>query len=180
MPSERATAASLGREARARSRRERPSAFICPDDAHPTTSAAKPTATSERIETILRASPLLTVWIEHVLEPHPLGIEIQIDVPETAVPVFPDEQLRGALDLTTPVVHVFSKERQHDVRVVFDGAHGAKVVELRAPVVARGQVGKLSGGEYGDMLLDCQRLQAPNRVRQLFVRFARAAHQILQ
>src|SRR5438132_13681354 len=103
MPSERATAASLGREARARSRRERPSVFICPDDAHPTTSAAKPTATSERIETILRASPLLTVWIEHVLEPHPLCIEIQLYVPETAYPVYPHEQLTGAFDRMTPV-----------------------------------------------------------------------------
>src|SRR5438309_9545253 len=110
MPSDRATAGSLGREARVRSRREMPSAFICPDDAQPIANAATPTVTHERIETILLASPLLTVWIQHVFEPHPLGVEIQIDVSRAAVAILPHEQLGSAFDFTTTVVHVFAKE----------------------------------------------------------------------
>src|SRR5205814_9482426 len=73
----------------------------------------------------------LTIRIQHVLEPHPLRVEIQIHVPGAAVAVLADEQFGGALDLAAPVVHVFAEEGQYDVRVVLHGAQRAEIVESR-------------------------------------------------
>src|SRR6185503_9198377 len=133
MPSDRATAGSLGRAARADSRRAMALSF-CADAADAATSDATTTARENRRK---RIHCLLTVWIQHVLEPHPLRVEIQIRVARAAVAILSDQQLSGAFDLAAPVVHVFAEQREHDVRVMLHGAHRSKIVERGAAIVAR-------------------------------------------
>src|SRR5687767_8791303 len=101
MPSDRATAPSLGRAARDRSSRATASAGDRPAVAQPAAervSVKTSTARSERI-----APARLTVGIQHVFEAHPLRVEVEVDVSDAAVAVLPHQQLRGALDLAAPI-----------------------------------------------------------------------------
>src|SRR5688500_4277877 len=137
MPRERATAASLGRAARCfSSLAMAPASGVAAPRltvAHPAANTATPTTTIDRANRMWLILPS-SVRIQHVFETHPLRVEIQIDVPGAAVTIFPYQQLGGAFDLPTPVVHVLTEQRQHDVRMVFDRAEDTKVVELGSVV----------------------------------------------
>src|SRR2546430_17188427 len=49
-----------------------------------------------------------TVGIEHVLEPHPAPIEVEIHEPRRPVAVLQDQQLSGTLHAVARTVHLFA------------------------------------------------------------------------
>src|SRR5215212_1608942 len=67
---------------------------------------------------------LLPVGVEHVLETHPLLIEVQVHITRTAVSVLPHQQLGGTFDPACGVVHAFPEQRQHHVGPLLHGASG--------------------------------------------------------
>src|SRR5688572_9268435 len=144
MPSERATAGSLGRDARAASSRAMPLVFWA-DAAGASVSDATHAARTKRRE---RITWLLTIWIQHVFELHSVRVEIRIHVARAAVAILANQQLGRALDLATPVVHVFTEQRQHQVGVMLHRAHRTEIVERRTTIVPRRQMRQLRRREY--------------------------------
>src|SRR5512142_406953 len=104
MPSERSTGSEPGRALRCCSSR----AMLSPPPppravAQAATLVAAAIMTKDRTIRILR---LLPIGIEHVFEPHPTGIEIQVDVPRASVSILSDQKLGGALDAAGALVHL--------------------------------------------------------------------------
>src|SRR6187551_3087239 len=72
---------------------------------------------------------LLAVGVEHVLEAHPLLVEVQVHITRTAVSVLPDQQLGRPFDATGAVVHPFPEQREHHVGPLLHRAARPEVVE---------------------------------------------------
>src|SRR5512135_3732547 len=104
MPSDRSTGSEPGLAVRCCSNRVMLSPPPPPRAvAHAATNAAAAAMTKVRTVRILR---LLPVRIEHVFEPHPTGIEIQVNVPRAAVPILAHQELGGAFDAAGALVHL--------------------------------------------------------------------------
>ena len=80
-----------------------------------------------------RISILLSVWIEHVFEPQPLLVEVQVHVAGTAIAILEHHQLGRALDASAGVVHLLAVNAEHDVCVLLDGAERAEVTATFEP-----------------------------------------------
>src|SRR5690349_10580682 len=76
----------------------------------------------------------LSVRIEHVLEPHPLRVEEQIDVASRTVAILPHQQLGCAFDVARRLVHVLAEQREHDVGMLLHRSERAEVVQRRSSV----------------------------------------------
>lgn len=57
----------------------------------------------------LRTDMALLPLLHHVLEPHPLLIEVEIYVSRPAVPILQQMQLRGAFDSSRRLIHLLAK-----------------------------------------------------------------------
>src|SRR4051812_41111973 len=123
MPSARTAPSERGSAARARSRR--PSAvgsgvrWACAagtTTAASASAAAAPSIRANRMERFLGIGS--AVRVEHVLEPHPLRIEVEIDVAGGAVPVLDRRQLGRAFDAVGITVHLLAEKREHHVGVL--------------------------------------------------------------
>src|SRR5215216_6600530 len=103
MPTARSTGSDVGCAARARSSR----AMAC----GPLAVAQAPAPASKRTRNRPRIciTCLLPVRIQHVFEPHPLRVEIEVDISRVAVPILADEQLSSAFDPTGRLVHTFAE-----------------------------------------------------------------------
>src|SRR5207249_7122469 len=102
---------------------------------------------------------LLSIGVEHVLEPHPLRVEIKIDVSHVAVAILPHEKLRRTFDVARTVVHALAIQREHDVGMMLHRAERAEIIKLRPAVRANTQQGKLRCRQYGDARVQRQRFQ---------------------
>src|SRR5438552_3054312 len=111
----------------------------------------------------LQRSP---VRVEHVFDPHPAPVEVQVHEPRRAVAVLGDQQLGRPLDAAAGVVHLLPEDREHDVGVLFHGAEVAEVVQRGARVRALGvEVGELRRDEQRHLALERQRLELPQHQR---------------
>src|ERR1043166_3534459 len=130
MPSDRSAGSELGCDALAASSRVMLSALLCIDAAHPPAPRA---ASRVRLIVVYRerciAWLLLAIGVQHVFEPHPLRVEIQVDISGGAVAVLADEQLRGTLDIASRFVHVLPEQTEDDVCVLLHGSENAEVIE---------------------------------------------------
>src|SRR6266566_1619633 len=104
MPSDRSTDSDFGLSALAFSHREMLSALPWMPAAHPVSAAANPAAAKTRIA---RIPLLLLIRIQHVFEPHPLGVEVQIHVPGPAISILAHQEFRGPRDVAGRLIHVF-------------------------------------------------------------------------
>src|SRR5687768_17453539 len=81
-------------------------------------------------------TPRSAVGLQHVFEPHPLLVEVQVDVPARTVAVLQNDQLRRAVHVRCTVVHLMTIEPEHDIRELLHGPKGAEVVELGPRILA--------------------------------------------
>src|SRR2546428_14178252 len=77
-----------------------------------------------------------SVGIEHILEPHPASIKVEIRESGGAVAVLGDDQLGRTVHAAARVVHLLAEDRQNDVGMLLRCAHDAEVVERGAFRVA--------------------------------------------
>src|SRR5947207_6026663 len=82
------------------------------DAAHPAALDAR--AADTTIGRRIRIWRRLAVRIEHILESHPLGVEVQVDVSGGAVPVLADHELRCAGDVASRLIHVLSEQARSE------------------------------------------------------------------
>src|SRR5690348_5270545 len=61
----------------------------------------------------------LPVRVEHILEPHPTAIEVEIHESGRSVAVLQDDQLSRAFHAISRVVHVLAIDAEHHVGVLF-------------------------------------------------------------
>src|SRR3989441_5145619 len=121
----------------------------------------------------LQRSP---VRVEHVLEPHPAPIEIQIHEPRRSVAVLENDQLGCPVHSVSRVVHLFPVDPEHHVGVLLDGAEVPEVVERGPRVRAFGvEPRQLRHHDEGHPALERQRLEALQHQSQVFV-LRRARH----
>src|SRR5687767_4226124 len=144
MPSARSTPALFGFAARSASRRATASppplpllAGRTPPVAHALATAAS--NANPAIRTRPRIVILLAVGVEHVLEPHPLLVEVEIHVPGRTISILVHLQLGRAFDAERRFVHLFPIEAQHHIGVLLERAADAEVVELRTLVTPLGR-----------------------------------------
>src|SRR5438132_6200049 len=79
----------------------------------------------------LRVSP---VRVQHILEPHPAPVEVQIHEAGRSVAVLEHDQFRGAVHAVAGIVHLLAVQPEHQIRVLLDRPQVAEVVE-RGPRV---------------------------------------------
>src|SRR5688572_15843017 len=63
---------------------------------------------------------LLSIRIEHVLEPKPVSIEVEVGVAWGTVAVLDDQQLGCSFDPVPGLVHLLSEHAENDVSLVCD------------------------------------------------------------
>src|SRR6266496_4712763 len=121
----------------------------------------------------LRVSP---VRVQHILEPHPAPVEVQIHEPRRPVAVLQDDQLGRPVHSVPWVVHLFPVDPEHHVGVLLDGAQVPEVVERGPRVRALGvEPRQLRHHDERHPALERQRLEALQHQGQIFV-LRRARH----
>src|SRR5689334_18456141 len=159
MPRDRSAGSDCGFVERSRSRRAIASGPLVPVVAQATT------ATTSAAEPRVRMVSLLPIGVEHVLEAHPVRIEVQVDVAHAAVTILAHKKLGGALDVPRVVIHPFAIQRENDISVMLHCAERAEIIELRPAVRASRQQWKLRCRQYGDTSVERQRLQGTDGYR---------------
>src|ERR1051325_9234798 len=79
----------------------------------------------------LQRSP---IRVEHVFEPHPAPVEVQVHEAGRAVAVLEHDQFRGAVYPVARIVHLFPIQSEHQIRMLLDRPQVAEIVE-RGPRV---------------------------------------------
>src|SRR4051812_11311782 len=177
MPSARLAAREAGVAERCCSSRaiERPE----PVDTH---APIERTSSSTANEDCRRMSGLLllAVRVEHVLEAHPLLVEIQVHISRAAVAILAHEQLGGALDATSGVIHPLAKEREHHVGALLHGAASAEVVHSGTEILTRPEMRQGRRHQDGGARIERETLERTDRGALLLLGVAQAWQQRIQ
>src|SRR6185437_5623633 len=97
-------------------------------------------------------------------------MEVQIHEPGRPVPVLRDDELGGPFYTLTRPVHLLPIDRQYYVRILFDSAQPAEIVQRRAGVTATGPMpGELRQGDDGQIALHRQPLERAHRESNSFI-----------
>src|SRR3989475_8119455 len=100
-----------------------------------------PFAVAGHVNSNLQLSP---IRVEHVFDPHPAPVEVEVHEPRWAVAVLGDQELGRPFDAAAGVVHLLPEDREHDVGVLLHRAEVAEVVQRGTRVLALGvEVGEL-------------------------------------
>src|SRR5438093_10256007 len=104
----------------------------------------------------------LPVGIEHVLEPHPAAIEVQVHEAGRTIAVLRHNQLRGPLHAAAGPVHLLPEHGKYHIGVLFWRAEHTVVVERRPLIVTLGvEAGQLRDYEERHLARERQRLEMP-------------------
>src|SRR5688500_11519474 len=117
MPSARRTSTEPGLAARSRSSRATgPSAARCASAGTLAHARASSAAQANREAVLFIA--VLSIGVEHVLEPEPVGVEIEIGVACGTVAVLHDQQFGCPFDSVAGLIHLLAEDAQHHVGLV--------------------------------------------------------------
>src|SRR6266567_229421 len=112
----------------------------------------------------LQRSP---IRVEHVLEPHPAPVEVQVHEAGRAVAVLEHDQFRGAVYPVARIVHLFAVQPEHEIRVLLDRPQVAEVVERGPRVRTLGvEPGQLRHHDERHLALERQCLEPLQPQRQ--------------
>src|SRR5207244_4097136 len=70
-----------------------------------------------------------TIRVEHILEPHPAAIEVQIHEARRPIAILQDDELGRSLHAVAGIVHLLAVNAEDHVGVLLDGAKMPEIVE---------------------------------------------------